>query len=389
MIHCPACKSLNLIPLFNMGNQPMSLVALQHTPSASKALERYPIRLVICNNCSHVHNIDYNDNYVSYSAAGCRMYNDGSGWQEHVQMVRELAEMQTLDLIVEIGAGDCEFLDSLEVGAIKLAVDPCKSVERARELGIQYDRDYFDPETHMPVGAQDMLIIMRHLLEHMEEPRDFIEAIVERARHRSIAHLTHLLIEVPCCENALEKCRIEDWTYEHPQHFTAESLTQLLDRAGVGTHLVNYSYNGEVLVAFGTILPTKPMSETVYQYADEFRKAELNIVRTGDWIRQHLDEIAFWGGAGKSAMFLRKFGVPDNALVVDCHTEKWDYCVPGTGIKIKPPSALLGHDKRPIIIVTTSWRANDIRNKIVKHKIPCESLYKFEGGELVEVPLGN
>ena len=72
---CPACQSTNLEMMLDLGNQPLSLVAMQQIPSRSVALMRHRIRLAICHNCGHVHNIDYNPNYVKYSGGGCRMYN--------------------------------------------------------------------------------------------------------------------------------------------------------------------------------------------------------------------------------------------------------------------------------------------------------------------------
>lgn len=382
---CPACQSTDQELMFDMGLQPMSLVQLQRDPDKSDALERYPIRLMICRSCGHVHNIYFDPRYVSYSAEGCRMYNNGAGWQVHVENVlANCARIEDLDLVVEIGAGDCDFLSRIKTDAVKLAVDPCEAVEQAEELGIQYVRDYFDADKHMPECNGVTLVIMRHLLEHMLHPRTLIEQIVKRAKERK--HPTIILVEVPCCQQALQRTRIEDWTYEHPQHFTVNSLSRLFRAVGIMMSQVETSYGGEVCVGWAKIDPQQTRGLTVDTILENYNRAEENISATREWFQEN--KVAFWGGAGKSAMFIRKFNLPEDTTVVDSHEIKHNFYVPGTRIKIMNPITLR---KFPVdyIVATTSWRANDIRDEIVRDSIPCKALLKFENGELVEVPLGQ
>jgi len=315
------------------------------------------------------------------------MYNAGEGWQDHMAEVKELCEaLPDMDLIVEIGAGDCEFLASLKSDAIKLAVDPCDAVVRAEELGLHYRQEYFRADRHMPDGTKgNTLVIMRHLLEHMEHPRDFIEKIVARAEQ--LKHDTYLYIETPCCQEALKRTRIEDWTYEHPQHFTVRSMMKMLRACGIEWSSVCTGYEGEVLKSIAKIEPRTKRGLSVDDVLRNYKEATDSIVNASLWINENIQNIALWGGAGKSAVFIHKFGLPGFATVVDSHDVKWGYCVPGTGIKMVPTSVLKDN---PVdyIIATTSWRANDIAREIKRDKIPCKKLLKFENGKLTEVPLG-
>jgi hypothetical protein len=381
--------------MFNMGKQPLSLAAMTPDPMESYCLETYSINLMICRHCSHVFNADFNPDNVTYSQAGCRMYNSGAGWQDHIEEVYAMLKNIPVDLVVEIGAGDCEFLsglDAVDAGgqpSVKLAVDPCEAVLRAEELGLQFDRDYFVPEEHMPSGDGAVLIVMRHLLEHMERPREIIEDICHRALSRS-KDKTWVYIEVPNCEVALRKCRIEDWTYEHVQHFTSKSMACLLRNCGISQFAILPKYGSEVLSCFACINPAEERKDEIDVEAviESYRKTEGGISRERQWMHDSLGQIALWGGAGKSAMFLRKFNLPPHATVVDSHSEKWLMCVPGTKIKISDPSVLLRYPVQ-YIVATTSWRAEDIAKEIVERNIPCKGLLKFEGGQLVEVPLGR
>lgn len=381
---CPACHSRDVKILFDMGRQPMSLVCLQDDPEQSSCLERHLIQLAICRNCSHVHNTMFDPSHLTYSAAGCRMWNNGELWKEHVDLVRSSASSIDVDLIVEVGAGDCEFLASLETSAARLAIDPCEAVYRAEELGLDYERAYFDPYRHIPKGVSRVMIVMRHLLEHMENPRDYIERIIRRVDELNIQ--AFLLIEVPCCQNALRRTRIEDWTYEHPQHFTVSSMHKLLRNCDVYRNEVITSYGGEVIVAMAIVEP-KPKNQ-IDNIVSNYRQAEDTLDALFLWSESNLNDIAFWGGAGKSAMFINKLKPSSDCLVVDSDERKQGYFVPGTRIEIQSPE-VLKTSPRKYIISTTSWRTEDIAREISRLGISCEKLYTFENGELTEVPLGN
>ena len=154
--------------------------------------------------------------------------------------------------------------------------------------------------------------------------------------------------------------------------------------------VINRSYGNEVLVAQCNIWTSDRRLGISQEIINRFAKIEDKITEHSSTFEELINEgrIAFWGGAGKSAMFIRKFMLPNNALVVDSHESKWGMFVPGTMIEIKPPDVLLkGHPK--IVVATTSWRADDIAKQIERFNIPVEKLLKFENGQLVEVLRGN
>jgi len=386
-----------------MGWQPLSLVEMQDNPDDSSMLDRHKIRLRVCHNCCHVWNSAFDSTVEQYSGAGCRMYNNGSNWVCHTERIKDVLDGLKPSCIVEIGAGDCSFLNSLDSDVVKIAVDPCEAVERAQEYGIKYYREYFKAEKHIP-DADTPLIVMRHLLEHMESPRDLLESIVID-NYKRADRMTWLYIEVPCATKALQSCRIEDWTYEHPHHFTGSSMRALLRSVGITGFSTWTTYGEEVLCCVCQLSPRTDLSFNSDEVICNYDRVHRSIMKTVDWFEENLDNLVFWGGAGKSAMFLNLFMVnasgqkkfdpyepykiiPGMPTVVDSHDVKWNMYVPGTRIRIQPPSVICRMEKPPTIIATTSWRAEDIRNEIIRDEIPCERLLKFSNGQLVEVPIG-
>lgn len=383
---CPVCQSNNTDLLINMGNQPPSLVMLTRDKGISLSSNRLPMRMFICRNCNHVFNADFNPACISYSQDGCRMWNNGTDWKEHINFVRDkVSAFPSPDLIIEIGAGDCEFLDSVDFDGPKLAIDPCSAVTSAEELGISYIRSVFKAE-QIPDGCKSVVVVMRHLLEHMCHPRNFIESIVRRAD--KIGCRVFSMIEVPCCANALSRGRIEDWTYEHPQHFTLQSVVTLMRMCGIYKTEAVTSYGGEVIVCLAEYRPHAGDKRKIDEAIARYQSIDTEIENTRRFFIDNIHRTAFWGGAGKSAVFINRFKLPDLAVVVDSDERKWSYYVPGTNIKILSPSTL---HRFPIdyIVATTSWRANDIAKEIKALGVKCKKLFKFEGGTLVEVPLGD
>jgi thioredoxin-related protein len=64
-------------------------------------------------------------------------------WTKHVKEQQQRLSMMSCKMFLEIGAGDCTFLDGIKTDAVKMAVDPCEAVERAAEFGIAYKRAPF------------------------------------------------------------------------------------------------------------------------------------------------------------------------------------------------------------------------------------------------------
>lgn len=370
---CPICHSSRVIELYDAGDHPASLTDMKRTESESVNLELLPIKMQLCKQCMHVFNSDFDPNKISYDGSGCRMYNEGEGWKEHMRKVRRIALSQYEGVILEVGAGDCSFLKSLDTDAVLYAIDPCDEVAVP---GINYKMKHFDvddiPEMYTP-----MLIVMRHFLEHLEDPRKYIEDIIEKVKRKRI----RFLIEVPCSDSAIRSTRIEDWTYEHPHNFTQSSMQTLMDLCGLRAN-IQCSYNGEVMVVSAKYVGNETKDYHTETVLDNYKKAALNMVRASRWFGQ--DDVAFWGGAGKSAMFLRRFGAPDDAFVVDSHKNKWGLYVPGTGILIRNPEVLRFESPKHII-VTTNWRAEDIYKEILHKELPFKAVWTFINGEMRRV----
>jgi hypothetical protein len=320
---------------------------------------------------------------VSYTHGGCKMFNNGDAWARHILALQEYVNQKSFDSIIEIGSGDGSFLAGL-LCPNKLAFEPSDEADLCERKGLTVIRDYFNPEERGPSEGR-CLYVMRHVMEHLTNPRDFVESLTRNA-NKSI----EILVEVPNITNAIAGKRVEDWVYEHAQHFTPTSLCRLFTRCGWKTYRCESAYNNEIIVLHATYSPG---------YVDYWLPEQFDVFNTDHaasiaaskaelygYISQG-KTVAFWGGSGKSTVFLAQLGIPD-ARVVDSDPAKACMCVPGTATHIEHSPRLINNPV-DIIVITTSWRAVDIISEIKRLGIRCEKVLVYKQGKYQEVTDGT
>lgn len=362
--HCPVCHSGDTDQILDFGKRPLSVCELQPTAEQSVNLPVHDIIIRVCHRCTHVYNAAFDPEVEQYSKDGCTMYNNGAGWKSHVEDMARWVNSIRKDFIVEVGAGDGEFLNMLK--GPKMAFEPSDDADKIEALGIPVKREYFDPYQLLDPGS---LVVMRHLLEHIDEPTFFLDAIRTKARQKR--YPVELFIEVPCIGQALSDLRIEDWTYEHPNHFTLQSLETLLERTGWKCDSIFQTYGDEVLVAHAKLKNPIRNMEFV---KSQFDKLRINI----DEFRITDRPYVFWGGAGKSTMFLHTLA-RETDRVVDSDPRKWGKFVPGLPLRIEEPDIITDQDT---VIITTNWRERDILAEIAARQLTPAAVYTFKNGDL-------
>jgi len=377
-MNCPVCNNKLYYPIFNQGSQSLSAFNLPETKEEALNELKFPLDFVQCSICSHVYNRQFEVAQVPYGKDSNLMFNSGSVWQEHIQYVIDkiCAERNCLnDIAIDIGTGNGEFFSELQETLPELT---CVGFEPGPTTAKDFIviRDYFIPQRDLK-KYKPSLITCRHVLEHLENPRDFLTEIVFYCNKYDLNPL--ILFEVPCIQNALDSNRISDFLYEHPSNFTLRSFRTIFEISGFQEIEIDCCYNGEVLVGLFRVKNNK-LAGLAYQ----FRSAAFVTVQNVIEQLSHLSSpVYFWGGTGKSAAFLNVFGVNADRFpfVVDSDNNKVGKFVPGTGQKIRSVDWLL---KQPsgIIVITTPWRARDIHQEIQRRGIQSKQIVVLWKGAL-------
>ncbi len=364
---CLVCGSDILCDLYPIGDLPLSCLDtyLKPTESEAKDVTKFPMEFVQCQVCSHIFNTIYDPHVIQYDSGATIMYNTTSEWAKHLNNVLHYLGgfLEANSTVVEIGSGDGSFLRELQLRyqVDMVGFDP--GTTRPKNV-IQ---DYFVPQRDLKKYHPN-LIVCRHTLEHMEDPRSTLSDLSYWCREYDMS--PWVFMEVPNFESAFEQGRVQDLTYAHVSQFSEESFSTLLGLSGFETYMGLSTFNDEILVGmFCPNLPTRPLRE----YNRIVKNSLQSLIA--------IEDIVVWGGSGKCASFLNIYHEANITHVVDSDTKKIGRYVPGTGQLITDPSTIQPHES---ILIPNAWRAGDIYHEIQSRGLQYKQILIPSEGELNE-----
>lgn len=386
---CIVCGSKITHRLMNLGPQPLAAFNLPRSFEMAQNALRFPMNFHTCAFCGHVYNVDFNYAQVPYTEESNLMYNNGGGWQNHMQLLinklHKYKDRWLNGVAIDIGCGDGQFftrLLSTMPTANCVGYEP--GIEANNVKAFSVIKDYFIPERDIE-RFRPSLLVCRHVVEHLENPRDFLSEISYWCSRYDVAPL--LLVEVPCFDNSLLLGRISDFLYEHVSNFTSRSFQTIFSLAGFEELDISCYYEGEVIAGF--FVPSNGKLHFNYDSSKAFGldayDSILAVQQQLKEFRQDNKMLVFWGGTGKSAAFLNNYKVNCNdfPFVVDSDGHKIGKFVPGTGQEIQSPEILNGTDNA-VIIITTPWRARDIKLDIDHRGLKYSRLLVLKEGVLCD-----
>ena len=262
-----------------------------------------------------------------------------------------------------------------------LGFDPDVSGESG--LGIEFQARLFDPFLDV-IEYQPDLIIMRHVLEHLVEPREFISSLSWAIN--SIKKETILYAEVPCIDRVLETDRLSDFFYEHPSHFTSRSFRRLLS-TNIGRTDVSFGYGREVLYSILSLGPSDEASERAAWTKKFFKRTKSSLTNLKSQLKAIVASgktVTIWGGTGKAAAFINHFQLDSTnfPLVVDSDKTKVGTFVAGMGQLISYRD-ILRSTKVDVVIIPSQWRARDICEEMAREEILVPEILIEHKGRLI------
>ncbi len=385
---CPACGFQIAAPFFHGGAQPLATLAWPASEKAARSMPRLPVDFVRCVECGHVYNPAFDYAQVPYSDKPNLMFNRGALWSEflHDTMRQMLHQLPAHPVIVEIGHGDGSLLAALaeaRPGGHFVGFDPHGATQSEGNLELR--AALFEPEQHLAELAPD-LVISRHVLEHLNSPLAFLQRIAFAAARLGREQLAYF--EVPCVDRALATGRTVDFYYEHNSQFSSQSFRKMLSRCGAILNSVGHGYGGEVIYGYVTLGGQERRLKIAVEAREFLEAAEASLER----IPAQLEElarsgarIAIWGGTGKSAAFINRYGVDRMRfpIVVDSDFAKVGTFVPGTGQEIRSRE-WLKENPGAVVIIPPQWRALDIVLEMERAGISFKQVLIEHEGALID-----
>jgi hypothetical protein len=357
---CPVCGSTQLNPVLQGNRQPLARYGLCQTEWEALNASTFSLQIVQCASCGVLFNQDFDFSKIDYGSEGVqesRVFSPRI--RAHmVESAKRLGALLNLkgDVVLEIGCGEGFFLDQLSTGNECIAYEPSPEGLEAERRGIQVRHEYFDPAKEHDFSPK--LAIMRQVLEHLENPQDYLHSL--RALLTRGSQAGYLYIEVPNSNKTIDESRFHDFYYEHFSYYTSGSISHLLERSGFRVISCREAFDGEILevIAKPTVNGDFMVSKALEDMRARFKRIVDERINAGK-------KVVAWGTAGNGCSFMNLCGFTKDKipLIVDSDERKQGRFLPGTGqLVVSPESLRLTHPD--VILILSQFHKADISEQI-------------------------
>jgi SAM-dependent methyltransferase len=378
---CPVCSSSELLPCIEIENVPVHCNVVWSSRELAVQAPLGKISLKYCTACGHLFNTAFNFALMRYMEGYENSLHFSPSFQTYATSLAEelIARYDVRDkTVIEIGCGKGEFLELLsELGNNRgIGFDP-SYLSEPRSNGssqrLTFIQDFYS-EGYAHFQAD--LICCRHVLEHIQQPVEFLTSI-----RRAIDGKRGVVVffEVPNALATLHDLAIWDLIYEHCSYFSRYSLKRALRNGGFEVCRLEEAFGKQFLVIESA--PGECSGDFETQESDELASLANDVlafaknyhVKVEEWRRilkqaeLRNKRVVIWGAGSKGVSLLNTLDVTDQiGYAVDINPRKQGMFIARTGQKIVPPEFL--RDYRPeLVIVMNSLYEAEIRER-------CQSL---------------
>jgi len=379
---CSACGYDDLEMFLDLGHTP---IADAYTATADETVAYYPLQLAVCTGCWLVqllevvdHNILFGTGYSFYSSASAPLSD------YHAEYARDILQRH-LDLAkrltVEIGCNDGDMLRHFEeAGCATLGVDPAGgpvqvAMQRVgRVLQEPFSRSVAEQirDEHGPAGV----VIANHVLAHVEDVADTLDGVQHLLSEDGVAY-----IEVQYLPDLLVNNAFDLVYHEHRNFFSMTSLRHAIERWGLWVSEAELTSRQGGSLRVELRRSKAPMmdirgyrtdrwfsdSERWLGGIEAYRGFQGRVDRIVDRLMETINEaelpIIGYGAPAKATTLLTFAGLDYTLIdhVIDTTRAKQGRFIPGTGIRIAPPSTK--HlDARTVLLLAWNYAPTIMRN---------------------------
>jgi SAM-dependent methyltransferase len=234
--------------------------------------------------------------------------------------------------LIEVGCGKGYFLEHLHARGFSVTgLDPTYEGDSPHVI-----KAYFTPE----VGLRADAVILRHVLEHVRNPVEFLGHIRDANGGGG-----DIYIEVPCFDWILEHRAWFDIFYEHVNYFRAGDFRRLFGTVREAGHVFGGQYL-YVVADLATLRPPRADTADTFTFPADFLAT---VARYAGMIKASRGtgkgSAIVWGGASKGvifSLFMQRAGA-DIDFVIDINPAKQGKYLAATGLRVSSPEEALAH----------------------------------------------
>jgi 2-polyprenyl-3-methyl-5-hydroxy-6-metoxy-1,4-benzoquinol methylase len=353
VIACQVCSSVSMLPLLDMGSQPLAESMGDNTA--------YPLVLMRCTRCQLVQ-LDYIvDQRKVFPLDHPYATGNTKALREHyMTLARELSWKTSPckdRLAVDIGANDGTFLAYLRdlAGYDVLAVEPTNQARKARDKKIRVFQAFWSRKAAQEIGrtmGKAKLITAMNVLAHVPDPHDFMDGVTDLLGEDGL-----FLTENHDLASITEGLQIDTIYHEHLRYFSVASLSRLLAMHGLRVT------SAEPISTHGGSLRVTARKETP-GFARRAETAAVTLKALLHSLTQH-GKVYGIGATTRATPLIHYTGIADYITCI-CETpssQKIGHVLPGTQIPIVDEHFLI--EDQPEYALLLAWHiASDLIPKL-------------------------
>ncbi|GAG82764.1 unnamed protein product, partial [marine sediment metagenome] len=238
---------------------------------------------------------------------------------------------------------------------------------------IKFIPDYYSSDY---LNKKPGLIVLRHILEHIVDPKDFLTSIICNQK----LYPSDIYVEVPDWEWIVDNDQVMMFSNDHCSYYSKNSLELTLSLCGFKCEQLSTTFEDEYLQYFGkeiSLSVSKQLNDTPeslkynrdlhlkgYSGTDLtdktksfIRRIPKVLERFKSYFSRTSNDAVLWGAGGKGAILLSTLGISYKQLpfVVDSNPNKHNTYIPVTGQQVIPPDRLKIIRPRYVFITNPSY----------------------------------
>ena len=243
-----------------------------------------------------------------------------------------------------------------------IGIDP--TIKSREEDGIKFIGEFVED---LDIDFKDSLVITNQVLEHIEEPKEFLKGLVERSNDNTI-----FVFSYPSFNYLMADCRFDQIYHHHLHYFSLTSTIELFNQVGcvMDNYIMNPHYWGSLLVTFKKSKVQSKYNNTIERgmILAQYELFRMTMKIIDKYLEVHRNHIIFGYGAGFQLPVLNYY-IPNIKrymnLILDDNANKENLLYPGLRQEIIKPYEGLDLTEKIVLITAPSY-SREIINRLYK-----------------------
>tara|TARA_B110000027_G_scaffold133736_1_gene163087 strand:- start:496 stop:1746 length:1251 start_codon:yes stop_codon:yes gene_type:complete len=378
---CQICGSENLLKIIDLGDQPLANT-LQKNSKEKQKLEKFPIKVVRCEDCTLLqidYIVDQNKVYhLDYPYLPGITKTVDNEQKELSDYLFDNLNLKKNDIVLDIGSNDGSLLKHFKSkGLNPVGVEPTNIAKIANDKGIFTLQSFFNVQSVKDVIASKgkaKLITSTNVFAHMSTLGDVMDGIVEVMDDDGyFCFENHYIMEV------IDKVQYDTFYHEHLRTYSLISLIKLFNMYNLTLYHAQIvtRYGGSIrcivskkkkdqteslkkLLRIENERLIKDKEKTYKDFVENINQSKNDLIKKLSEIKSKNLTIVGKSCPARAVVLLNYCGLDENNLdfIAEQPTSlKLDYYIPGTNLQIVNDDILM--EKNPDYVLLLAWHLSE------------------------------